>query len=91
MRMKIIKDVLSFLMERFEDGIQMFDCRNLVGDYLYQIYDKDGVMIEFAPEYDYIEIFGLRETEFEFVQKIWDCSFGNEINRDWRKLVEEND
>ncbi len=61
--------VISFLKKRFPDKIQMFDTRNLVGDRMITIYDSNGVVIDYCPGYEYIEIFGLTDDEFAMVVK----------------------
>nr|DAZ41550.1 MAG TPA: hypothetical protein [Caudoviricetes sp.] len=55
----------------------MFDTANIVGDFMVPIYKKDDILVLFAPEYDYIEIFGISDEEFERVRK--------EVNRKRRK------
>ena len=47
----------------------MFDTANIVGDFMVPIYKKDDISVCFAPEYDYIEIFGISDEEFERVEK----------------------
>lgn len=64
-----IENLIVFLKENFEKGIQMFDTANFVGDFMVPIYKKDDISVFFAPEYDYIEIFGISDEEFERVEK----------------------
>lgn len=47
----------------------MFDTPNIVGDFMVPIYKKDNILVLFAPVYDYIEIFGISDEEFERVEK----------------------
>lgn len=63
------KNVIKFLKTKFSKGIEMFNTRNIVGDVMVRIYDKDGIQIDYCYQYRYIEIFGLTETEFKAVQK----------------------
>lgn len=72
-----IEKLIIFLKENFEKGIQMFDTPNIVGDFMVPIYEKYDILVLFAPEYDYIEIFGISDEEFERVEK--------EVNRKRRK------
>lgn len=72
-----IENLIVFLKENFEKGIQMFDTPNIAGDFMVPIYKKDNILVLFAPEYDYIEIFGISDEEFEIVEK--------EVNRKRRK------
>ena len=47
------------------DGkIQVFDCRNFVGDYMRNIYFADGIMIDYCDN-GYIEVFGFTESEYK--------------------------
>ena len=72
-----IENLIVFLKENFEKGIQMFDTANIIGDFMVPIYKKDDISVFFVPEYDYIEIFGISDEEFEIVEK--------EVNRKRRK------
>lgn len=63
------ENVIEFLKTEFPERIQMFNTRNIVGDVMLRIYDKDGIQIDYCYRYTYIEIFGLTETEFKSVQK----------------------
>lgn len=67
------ENVISFLKKRFPNKIQMFDTRNFVGDHMITIYDSNGVVIDYCPDYDYIEIFGLTDDEFAIVVK--ECGY----------------
>lgn len=60
-----LKNAIRFAIERFPDGVQCFDCRNLVGDEMETIYEGDGVIIDYCFEWDYIEVFGLSPEEFD--------------------------
>lgn len=64
-----IEKLIKFLKERFEDGIQMFDTPSLVHDYRIPIYVKDDITVLYAPHWDYIEIYGISDEEFEKVMK----------------------
>ena len=61
MRIEKIKD---FLMEVFTRPVQAFQTRNTGGDLLITIYFKDNVVIDFCPDWEYIEIFGLTTEEW---------------------------
>ena len=48
------------------DGkIQTFFTRNIIGDFMVNIYDEDNVQIDYCFDYEYIEVFGLTEKEQE--------------------------
>lgn len=64
-----IENLIGFLKENFEKGIQMFDTPNIAGDLMFLIYKKDDITVLFAPGYNYIEIFGISDEEFERVEK----------------------
>lgn len=62
--------LIAFLKEEFPKGIQMFNTKNIAGDYMITIYDEDNIEVDYAPSYEYIEIFGLSKDEFEHVNNI---------------------
>lgn len=58
--------IAKFLHEYFNGySIQAFTTRNIVGDEMETIYEENGVTIDFCWDYDYIEIFGITEDEFD--------------------------
>ena len=63
------EDVEKFLKDSNLWGTQCFDSRNIVGDPMENIYDKDGVYIDRCYRYDYIEVFGLNEEDFLKLEK----------------------
>ena len=73
MKEKTKKDRLiklkKFLKKAFENIIQAFTTKNIVGDYMYTIYDEDGIQVDYAPGYEYIEIFGLTDEEYKELEK----------------------
>lgn len=67
-----LDEVIKFLNEKFGGPIQAFNTRNWIGDDMVTIYEKDGIQIDYAPDYDYIEIFGVSEEEFEILKnQMW--------------------
>ena len=64
-----IEKLIKFLKERFESGIQMFDTPSLANDYRIPIYVEDDITVLYAPGWDYIEIYGISDEEFERVMK----------------------
>ena len=64
-----IEKLIKFLKERFENGIQMFDTPSLVNDFRLPIYSEDEITVLWAPGYEYIEIYGISDEEFERVMK----------------------
>ena len=64
------KKIIEFLKEYFDgERIQMFDTRNTVGDWMTTIYMNHGVTIDYCFSWDYIEIFGLTDEEFNTVME----------------------
>ena len=59
-----IDKLKKFLQEEYPN-IQAFNTRNIVGDSLYTVYEEDGITVEYCYYYEYIEIFGLTDEEFE--------------------------
>lgn len=67
---KIIKD-------NFEEGrFGLFNTRNLVGDTMTIIFDREGLRIEMCYYYEYFEVFGLSKEEFEELKEYYK-SLGN--------------
>lgn len=64
-----IEKLIKFLKERFESGIQMLDTPSLVNDFRVPIYSEDDITVLYAPFWNYIEIFGISDEEFERVMK----------------------
>lgn len=64
-----IEKLINFLKDKFKDGIQMFDTQSLVNDYRIEIYYEDGISVLYAPDYEYIEIFGVSKEEFKKIVK----------------------
>lgn len=64
-----IEKLIKFLKKRFENGIQMFDTPSLVDDYRIPIYVENDITVLYAPYWDYIEIYGISDEDFERVMK----------------------
>lgn len=47
----------------------MFDTPSIVGDFRVPIYSEDKIIVLWAPYYEYIEIYGISDEEFERVMK----------------------
>ena len=59
--------LIEFLKDRFPDGVQAFDTRNIVGDRMVTIYYDGEIVVDYCPYYEYIEILGLTKEQFEKV------------------------
>lgn len=62
--MNKIDKLKIFLQENYPNE-QAFNTRNLLGDNMGTVYDEDGIMVDYCYDYEYIEIFGLTDVEFE--------------------------
>lgn len=69
MKEKRLIKLKKFLKEVFKKSIQAFTTKNIAGDFMVTIYNKDGIQIDYAPGYGYIEIFGLTDEEYEELEK----------------------
>jgi len=67
-------ELLRFLQKEFPKGIQTFFTRNLVGDAMDNIYNKGGIQVDLCSYWGYIEIFGLKEDEQDFLKRHFDRS-----------------
>ena len=47
----------------------MFDTPSIAGDFRVPIYGEDKIIVLWAPRYEYIEIYGISDEEFERVMK----------------------
>lgn len=62
--MNKIDKLKIFLQENYPNE-QAFNTRNWIGDNMGTVYDEDGIIVDYCYEYEYIEIFGLTDVEFE--------------------------
>ena len=60
-----MEKLIEFLKKEFTEGIQMFNTKSLAEDPMYTIYKKDGLIVEYCPIYEYIEVFGLSLKDFD--------------------------
>ena len=63
------KKVIDENIRRAECGI--FDTRNIVGDEMRNIYDCDGLVIDICDDYEYFEVFGLSQSEFDDLESFY--------------------
>ena len=62
--MNKINKLKKFLQENYPN-MQAFDSRNITGDSMITVYDKDGIIVDYCYYWNYIEIFGLTDEEFD--------------------------
>ena len=63
------KKVIEENIRLAECGI--FDTRNIVGDQMRNIYDCDGLVIDICDYYEYFEVFGLSQSEFNDLESFY--------------------
>ncbi len=62
-----IEKVLQELLEELgQDHIQMFDCQDIMGDSKAILLRYEEVEVLYAPEYNYVEILGLDEKDYNY-------------------------
>lgn len=61
-KLEIAKKIIKEHYNEANCGI--FDCRNLVGDTMTNIYDENGLSIDICYGWAYFEVFGLTNEEF---------------------------
>lgn len=59
-----IEKLKKFLKENYQ-GTQAFSTRNIIGDTMETVYEDGEISVDYCYYYDYIEIFGLTDKEFE--------------------------
>ena len=63
--MRRLEKLKKFLQEN-HPNIQAFNTRNIAGDRMVTVYESsDGITVDYAPGWEYIEIFGITEDEFD--------------------------
>ena len=67
------ENVVDFLNIRFPEGIQVFDTPNVIGDPVVEIYDFQGVYINYCEYWGYIDVIGLNEEEWKYILKNTKC------------------
>lgn len=63
--------IIDFLKEYFGgEKIQILYSNNWTEDDVFTIYDKDNIVIDYSPLYDYVEISGMNEEDYNKVVNI---------------------
>lgn len=63
--MSNLEKAKEIIKENFSDAnCGIFNCRNIVGDTMTNIYDEDGLCIDICYGYAYFEVFGLSVDKF---------------------------
>ena len=67
-----VEKLAEFLNKQFPNMPGgLFDSRNVVGDKMNTVYKQDGIQVDFCEYYDYLEIFGLSEEEWEVLHSLY--------------------
>jgi len=70
--MEHLNKLRDFLIKNGYKGTQTFGSRSLVGDSVETIYEADGITVYYCYYYDYLEIFGLSDEEYNSLADILD-------------------
>ena len=62
--MNKIEKLKKFLQENYPN-IQAFNSNNVSGDFMINVYDEDEIEVDYCDDWEYIEIFGLTDKEFD--------------------------
>lgn len=69
-RIEAVKEIIKKNINDAMCGI--FCSRNIMGDFMAEIYNRDGVKVDICYGYSYFEIFGLSYEEFEEVEEFYE-------------------
>ena len=70
-----IEDKINIILEELlkeikKDKIQIFDCRDMAGDYkICLLSDENNIEVLYAPYYEYVEILGLPKDKYNKIYK----------------------
>ena len=68
-RIEAVKEIIKKNINDARCGI--FCSRNILGDFMEEIYNRDGVKVDICYENSYFEVFGLSEKEYVEVAKYY--------------------
>lgn len=60
-------EVINMLKKMFPNRIQMFNCRDILGDYKEILYTDENVTVLYAPQWKYVEVLGLPDEDYREV------------------------
>ena len=69
-----VEKLKKWLVENGYKGKQTFNTRNWAGDEMATVYQEDGIFVDYAVLWDYLEIFGLTDDEYKSLSNILDIS-----------------
>ena len=62
----------EIIAENIDDArYGIYNTRNIVGDTMTNLYKEDGLTIDICYGYEYFEVFGLTDDEFEELEKYY--------------------
>ena len=68
-KLEIAKKVIAENIDDARCGI--FDTRNIVGDFMENIYESENLIIDICYGWAYFEVFGLTDNEFAELEKYY--------------------
>jgi len=70
--MKDLKPIKKVIKENIENGCcGIYNTRNIAGDYMENIYNKNGIQIDICYYWSYFEVFGLTLEEWEEIKNFY--------------------
>lgn len=69
-KLEIAKKVIAKYINDAKCGI--FDTRNIVGDFMENIYESEDLIIDICYGWAYFEVFGLTDSEFAELEKYYE-------------------
>lgn len=69
-KLDIAKKIIVEQYKYYPCGI--FNSRNIAGDHMNTIYDDNVLCIDVCDDYEYFEVFGLTQKEFDELEKFYD-------------------
>lgn len=65
-----VEKLVKWVKENGYEGTQTFDCKSSIGDSMVTVYEEDGITVDYCAGWEYFEIFGLSEEEYESLSGI---------------------
>ena len=69
-----LKKLVRYILNRGFQDYQIFDTKNISGDYTKTIYDADGLVLDMCEDYEYLEVFGLTDEEKDCMRECIDLT-----------------
>lgn len=88
--MDILNEIISLLKRNFPERIQMFSNRGISHDEKLTIYQKDGVIVDWCPYYEYVEILGLPKRDACYVRPVRNRKENKQEERTAQELADRS-